>query len=459
MVGAGAAGLSVAAVTAQLGLRVVLIERARMGGDCLNTGCVPSKALLAAAHAAMDAGDAGRLGVRAHSEATDWDAVQRHVHGVIEAIAPADSRARFEGLGATVVAGEARFHAPDALAVDGRTLSARRIVLAAGSRPAVPDIPGLRDVPHVTHETLFELPERPEHLLILGGGAIGLEMAQAHAGLGCAVTVVERHRLGGREDPELVAVLRSALVRQGVTVLEGAVVERAEPGPALLLADGRRVAGTHLLVAAGRVPRTDTLDLDRGGVRASALGVATDRGLRSVSNRRVFAVGDIADPEGIGPRYLTHAASHHAGVVVRRAVFRLPARGRRPGDAARGLHRPGTGPGRPHGGRRAGGRRADRRAALAARRERPRSDGATHRGIGEAGGLGRAGAGRRHRRAAMPARWSASGRSPSPGACHCLRWPTWSCRTRPVPRRASGRRRRHSRRGCSPRERAGWRPG
>lgn len=326
VIGAGAAGLSVASVTAQLGLRVALIERARMGGDCLNTGCVPSKALLAAAHAQMDAGAAARLGLRFGAEVPEWGAVRGHVRGVIEAIAPADSRARFEGLGATVIEGEARFAARDALAVDGRTLSARRIVVAAGSRAAIPDIPGLADTPHLTHETVFDLAEPPAHLLILGGGAIGLELGQAHAGLGCEVTIVERARLGGREDGELVDVLRAGLLAQGVRILEGVRVHRVEAGPTLVLGDGRRIEGSHLLVAAGRQPRLDTLDAARGGVRVTRFGIETDAGLRSVSNRAVFAVGDIADPHGIGPRYLTHAASHHAGIVVRRAVFRLPAR-------------------------------------------------------------------------------------------------------------------------------------
>ncbi len=330
VVGAGAAGLSVAAAAAQLGRRVALIERDRMGGDCLNVGCVPSKALLAAAHAAADARDAGRLGVRIAPPQIDWPAVRRHVHGVIAALAPADSVERFTSLGATVMPGEARFVARDALMVTGaageRRIAARRIVLAAGSRATIPDLPGLDAIRFLTHATLFDLPERPTHLLILGGGAIGLEMAQAHAELGCAVTIVERGRLGGREDPELAAVLREALIRAGVTVIEHAEVARVEPGVTLALSDGRRVAGSHLLVAVGRTPNLERLDLAAGGVRATARGIATDAGLRSLSNRRVFAVGDIADPEGIGPQYLTHAASHHAGVVIRRALFRLPAR-------------------------------------------------------------------------------------------------------------------------------------
>jgi pyruvate/2-oxoglutarate dehydrogenase complex dihydrolipoamide dehydrogenase (E3) component len=326
VIGAGAAGLSVTAVAAQLGLRVALIERGRMGGDCLNFGCVPSKALLATAHAATAARGAGRLGLRLPVPEVDWEAVRAHVHGVIAAIEPMDSAARFRGLGAEVLQGEARFVAPDALDVDGKRLSAKRIVIAAGSRAAVPAIEGLDQVAYLTNATLFDLAEQPEHLVILGGGPIGLEMAQAYAALGSRVTVVEAARIAGREDPELVAGLRTVLAAQGVRLLEGVAVTAVEPGPALRLADGRSIAGSHLLVAAGRQPNLEALALDAGNVRAGPSGIATDLGLRSVSNRRVYAVGDIADPRGIGPRAFTHVGSYHAGIVIRRALFRLPAR-------------------------------------------------------------------------------------------------------------------------------------
>ena len=325
VIGAGAAGLSVTAVAAQLGLRVALIERGRMGGDCLNAGCVPSKALLASAHAAEAARRAARLGVHLQAR-IDWEAVRDHVHKAIEAIAPMDSEARFRALGATVLSGEAHFVSPNALAVGGRRLTARRIVIAAGSRPVVPPIAGLDAVPFVTNETLFELPERPEHLLILGGGPIGLEMADAFAGLGCQVSLVEAASIASRDDPELVAGLRAALIGRGVSLIEGVAVERVEAGPTFVLADGRRIAGSHLLVAVGRRPELAALDLAAGRVRASPTGIATDRGLRSLTNRSVYAVGDIADPKGIGPRAFTHVGSYHAGIVIRRAVFRLPAR-------------------------------------------------------------------------------------------------------------------------------------
>ena len=330
VIGAGAAGLSVAGVAAQLGLRTALIERDRMGGDCLNAGCVPSKALLAAAHAAQAARAASRYGVVLPDPRVEWAAVQAHVRGVIDGIAPLDSEARYRSLGADVLRGEARFVAPDTLAVrlpgGARRITARRIVIAAGSRAAVPDLPGLDGVPILTNATLFDVPEQPAHLLILGGGSIGLEMAQAHAALGSRVTIVESQSLAGRDDPELVDVLRQALLRNGVDILEGTAVTAVAPGPTLVLADGRRVAGSHLLVAVGRTPNLDGLAADAGNVAVTGRGVLVDAGLRSTSNKRVYAVGDIADPVGIGPRYLTHVGSYHAGLVVRRAMFRLPAR-------------------------------------------------------------------------------------------------------------------------------------
>ncbi len=326
VIGAGAAGLAVTAVAAQLGLAVLLVERDRMGGDCLNAGCVPSKALLAAAHAAAGARAAGRFGVRLPPPRIDWGAVSAHVAGAIAAIAPNDSEERFRGLGATVIKAAARFTAPGAIAVEGRRITARRFVIAAGSRPAVPAIPGLDHLPFLTNSSLFGIPGPAGHLLILGGGPVGLEMAAAHAALGWEVSLVEATAIAGREDPELVAGLRAALAEGGVRLFEGTAVAAAEPGPTLVLADGRRLTGSHLLIAAGRRPNLEDLGLEAGAIRASGLGIATDRGLRSLSNRLVYAVGDIADPAGIGPRYFTHVGSYHAGIVIRRALFRLPAR-------------------------------------------------------------------------------------------------------------------------------------
>ncbi len=326
VIGAGAAGLSIAAGAAQLGVRVALIERGRMGGDCLNVGCVPSKALLAASHASESARHAHRFGIRLPEPVVDWDAVRAHVQGVIAEIAPNDSEARFRALGAEVIRGEARFVAPDAVTVNGRRLTARRFVIATGTTPSVPNIPGLAEIPYWTNETLFDLTEKPSHLLIMGGGPIGLEMADAFAGLGCAVTLVEAAAIAGRDDPELVAGLRMTLTARGIAIHENVAVASIEPGPELLLANGQRIAGSHLLVATGRRPSLSSLDLDAAGIPATPRGIATDSGLRSIGNKRVFAAGDIADPQGIGPRAFTHVAGYHAGIVIKRALFRLPAR-------------------------------------------------------------------------------------------------------------------------------------
>lgn len=329
IIGAGAAGLSVAAISAGLGLKAVLFEKEAMGGDCLNYGCVPSKALLAAAHAAADARRAHRFGVKLPPPTIDWAGVNAHVQGAIAAIAPNDSVERFTAMGVTVVPAMARFVTRDTIEAAGRRHSFRRAVIAAGSAAVVPPIPGLGEVPFLTNETLFDLREAPGHLIIIGGGPIGLEMAQAHARLGCRVTVVEGLAIAGREEPECVAPLRDALAADGVALHEGAkvaAVARAEAGVAVMLDDGTRIEGTHLLLAVGRAARLDGLGLEAAGVEFSPRGVRTTLALRSVSNRRVWAAGDIADPEGLGPRAFTHVCSQHAGIIARSMLFRLPAK-------------------------------------------------------------------------------------------------------------------------------------
>ena len=249
-----------------------------------------------------------------------------HVHGVIAAIAPTDFGSAFPRPRRHRAARRGPLRGARHAAVDGRRITARRIVIAAGSTAAVPPIPGLDQVPYLTNATLFDLAERPDHLLILGGGPIGLEMADAFAGLGCRVSVVEAATIAGKEDPELVAGLRDGSVGTRRDAAGGRQGGRGRARADLVLDDGRRIAGSHLLVAVGRRPNLQALDLPAGNVRAGPAGIATDRGLRSLTNRRVYAVGDIADPQGIGPRAFTHVGAYHAGIVIRRALFRLPAR-------------------------------------------------------------------------------------------------------------------------------------
>lgn len=324
VIGAGAGGLSVAAGAAQMGARVVLVEGHRMGGDCLNFGCVPSKALLAVAKAA-EAQRKGFAGVDGIGPQVDYAAAMAHVAATIAAIEPHDSQERFERLGVQVLRGWARFTGPRTLEVNGQAITARRFVIATGSRPSIPPIPGLEGVPHLTNETLFDLRQAPRHLLVLGGGPIGLEMAQAHRRLGAAVTVIEGARALGREDPDAAALVLTQLRAEGVTLLEGvsvASVGGAEGAITLHLADGRVIEGSHLLVATGRRAALERLNLDAAGIATENGAVRVDDRLRT-TNRRVLAIGDAA-----GRGQFTHLAGYHAGVAIRSLMFALPARAR-----------------------------------------------------------------------------------------------------------------------------------
>ncbi len=323
IIGAGSGGLSVAAGAVQMGARVVLVEGAEMGGDCLNAGCVPSKALLAAAKAAQAMRSGAPLGIAPVEPDIDFAAVNDHVARTIATIAPVDSQERFEGLGVRVIRAWGAFTSATTLEAGGVEITARRFVIATGSRPLVPNVPGLDGVPYLTNETIFALRNRPDHLIIIGGGPIGMEMAQAHRRLGCAVTVIEGAKALGRDDPDAATVVLRHLRSEGVVVLEDAKVG-AVAGQAgairVTLEDGREIAGSHLLLAVGRRVALDGLNLPAAGVAFDRKGVTVDAALRS-TNRRIFAVGDAA-----GSLQFTHVAGYHARIVVRQAVLGLPAR-------------------------------------------------------------------------------------------------------------------------------------
>ena len=323
VIGAGSGGLSVAAGAVQMGASVILLEGHRMGGDCLNFGCVPSKALLASAKAARAQAHAAPFGVADHVPEVDYTAAKDHVAGVIATIAPHDSQERFEGLGVTVIRDYGEFLSPTEVRAGDTTITARRIVIATGSSPLVPPIPGLDTVPFETNETLCDLRERPDHLLIIGGGPIGMEMAQAHVRLGSKVTVIEGAKALGKDDPELAAIVLDRLRAEGVEIAEDTLASeiRGKPGAIeIATKDGRRFTGTHLLVAAGRTANTERLNLAAAGIETTKTGIRVDAGLRT-TNRRVYAIGDVA-----GGLQFTHVAGYHAGLIIRSALFGLPAR-------------------------------------------------------------------------------------------------------------------------------------
>lgn len=326
IIGAGSGGLSVAAGAAQLGRKVVLIERHKMGGDCLNYGCVPSKSLIAAASHAHAIRRASEFGVDAGEPKVDYARVMKHVHSVIAAIEPNDSVERFEKLGCKVIKAAAKFVSPTEVEAGGERIAARHFVIATGSSPAKPPIPGLDQTPHFTNETVFDNTVLPEHLIIIGGGAIGLEMAQAHRRLGSRVTVLEAFRIMPKDDPEAVAIVRKALEDEGVAIREGAAVtavSKMDGGVAVTISrngQSEAIAGSHLLLAAGRAPNVEGLGLDAAGIKYSRKGIEVDGSLRT-SNARVSAIGDVA-----GGLQFTHVAGYHAGLIIRRLLFKVPVK-------------------------------------------------------------------------------------------------------------------------------------
>jgi len=323
VIGGGTAGLVTAAGTAGLGGRVALVEAHLMGGDCLNTGCVPSKALIASARAAQQMREAGRVALTPGEPVFRFEDVMARVRERRAKIAPNDSRERFESLGVDVFLERAELLSPHEVQVGAQRLQARHVVIATGSRASVPDIPGLAEAKPYTNETLFDaLDARPERLVILGGGPIGCELGQAFARLGVRVTIIEAGpRLLAREDEEAAAIVRRALEREGVTVLAKAKVARVAREGALtrvVLEDGTEMAAQAMLVAAGRAPNVERLGLEAAGVAFDAKGVTVNAHLQT-SRRNIYAAGDVTG----GPQF-THVADHHARTVVRNILLPWP---------------------------------------------------------------------------------------------------------------------------------------
>ncbi len=325
VIGAGSGGLSVAAA-AQLGVKVILIEKAAMGGDCLNTGCVPSKALLSAGKQAAAMRHCAPFGIQPVDPVVDWAKVNDHVKDVIATIEPNDSVERFTSLGVQVIQAEASFENKKTVIAGGQRIRARRFIIATGSSPAFPPIPGLMNVPFFSNENIFENREKIDHLIVIGGGPIGMEMAQAHHNLGAKVTVLEAFTALSKDDPELTAIVLNNLRASGIDIHDKVRIENiTDQGGGITVTvskDGQveELKGTHLLAATGRRPNVGSLNLELAGIKYDKRGIIVNKGMVT-SNRKVFAIGDVA--RGF---QFTHVANYHAGIVIRRALFRMPAK-------------------------------------------------------------------------------------------------------------------------------------
>jgi pyruvate/2-oxoglutarate dehydrogenase complex dihydrolipoamide dehydrogenase (E3) component len=323
VIGAGSGGLSVAAGAVQMGAKVVLIEKHKMGGDCLNTGCVPSKALLAAGKRAHAMRSGAPYGITPIEPEIDFAAANAHVHNVLKGIEPHDSVERFESLGVKVIQAAAKFTSPNEVEAGGKRIQAKKFVIATGSRAAVPPIPGIESTNYLTNEEIFDNTVCPDHLIIIGAGPIGLEMAEAHKRLGAKVTVLEKFNAMPKDDPELTGVVLNSLRGEGIDIREGIDIKNVagKTGDISITLDGGEIiTGSHLLIAAGRAPNVDNLGLEAANVKYSNRGIDVDARLRT-SNKRIFAIGDVK-----GGLMFTHVAGYDAGIIIQNILFKLPAK-------------------------------------------------------------------------------------------------------------------------------------
>ena len=318
VIGGGTAGIVAAKTAAGFGANVVLVERDRTGGDCLWTGCVPSKSLIAAASAAAAIRRGSAFGINASTVTVDFPRVMQHVRDAIDTIAPVDSPTALTEAGVTVVSGSARFDGPRTVAIGEHRIAFSQAVLATGARPAVPDLPGLQTIDYLTSDTVWDLTELPQRLLVLGGGSIGCELAQAFARLGSQVTIIEAAgTLVPQEDPAASTALTASMIADGVDVVLD-VTAQSIGEQALTLADGRHLEFDRVLVAVGRVPRTGSIGLENAGVTVDHRGYVTvDDHLRT-SNPRIWAAGDLT-----GHPQFTHTAGMHGSIAATNAILGL----------------------------------------------------------------------------------------------------------------------------------------
>jgi pyruvate/2-oxoglutarate dehydrogenase complex dihydrolipoamide dehydrogenase (E3) component len=326
IIGAGSGGLALAAAAAAFGQRVVLIEKHKMGGDSLNHGSAPSKALLAAAKRAHEMRTASAFGIRGVEPLIDHAGVHHHIKDVIARIAPNCSVERFTGLGVRVITAAARFIDKSTVGAGEHRITARRFVVATGSSPIIPAIPGLADVPYFTNETIFENAALLPHLIVIGGGSTGLELAQAHLRLGSRITVLDSGHAIANEDPELAMVVLTRLSQEGIGLREGVRITRVAGGADGITIDIENdggvetIEGSHLLLAAGRKANIADLGLEAAGIAVANNAIKVNAGLRT-RNRRVYAIGEAA-----GGARSSHMAADDAAIVLKRVLFRRSAK-------------------------------------------------------------------------------------------------------------------------------------
>lgn len=324
VVGAGSGGLSFAAGAVQMGASVVLLEANKMGGDCLNYGCVPSKALIAASKFGDITSRGKAFGWSFSKPSLDFQKVHKHVHSVIKNIAPNDSVERFEKLGVKVILEEGSFVDHKTMETNNYQIKAKRYILATGSSPFIPPIPGLDKVNFYTNETIFDLKELPKHLVIIGGGPIGVELAHSFVRFGCDVTILEAFKALPKDDPAATTQLKMILSNQGLKLFENIKIEGIQKWSKGVLIKCKgpddkhfEIIASHLLVATGRRANTASLNLNAAGIHATPKGVEVTKYLQT-SNKKVYAIGDCT-----GGYQFTHVAGYHAGLAIRNSIFGL----------------------------------------------------------------------------------------------------------------------------------------
>ena len=324
ILGGGSGGLVLAAAARSFGVKTILIENRKMGGECLNYGCIPSKSLIAAADIGHTLKAAEKYGFSFSDVLTNYEKIHQYIQSVIQRISSRDSKERFESLGVKVLTGNSKFIGPNRLIFNHElSIKAKHFVIATGSSPAIPDVEGLKNVPFLTNETIFNLKEKVDHLVVMGGGPVGCELAQAYCFLGSKVTIIQHSYLLPKDDPSHVEELKNIFIKQGINIYEESTVQAVTKKDTAIEVtfqkDGNNhvVNASHLLIATGRQPNINGLALEKANVQCEKSGVIVNKRLRT-SNKRIYAIGDVIN----GPKF-THIAAYQANIVLQNILFKL----------------------------------------------------------------------------------------------------------------------------------------